>query len=1444
MTQQRASVDLFSWNVNGLRDPHKATLVTQQMYRNKGIHMLQQIHQLSPKRIKSLQKSIPFCYHKNGSRHTKGVLLSIPQRNPNINHFPSSMNLEDGNDRLILSKIEWFGQQILLVNIYAPASNQNERATFFETLHQRLHTETIPIILAGDFNCWLSPLDKRWSPDTNIPVNLTQTADRRSLSNLLSSLQLIDVWREQNQETTQFTYGRSQNEKISRLDKFYVSQSILHLIQPNSCKIIPTPLSDHNICKITLMAPNGEQNYKSRWRLNNRLLQLDGYRDKIITTLQNHYINEIENNQPDDVIFNWYEKLKYKLRSTSRSTAIGRSCNLKLRLDQIQIDITNKEREPQSPENKALLEILYRKLHKTHSYLSIKSHIRSSISRAENFEKNTKAFFALAKPPNITTRINTLKKTDNSMASSQQDIEDTACDFYEQLFGTKNTDEECQHTLLNSIKNSVPPGLARTMDQPITIEEIKSAIANCGNNKAPGPDGITAEFYKTFVTDLAPILEKVYNKCRNGIPTSMKESIICLLFKKGEKADLKNWRPISLLNVDYKILTKIINERMKKTLTIILHPDQKGFVPTRRLDDAILKVQFLIDYCKRNGYSKYLLFLDQEKAFDRVDRDFMHKILEKFNFPPFLRDLIKSIYNETPARLSINGKLTRSISLHSGVRQGCPLSPTLFALCIETLGNLIRDNVNIPGIEVPNVGIFKLTKFADDTTIFINNTTCLDETLNTISIYEHGSGAKANISKTEIFPIGVDNHDPDINFPQEIQILPYNAQVRFLGVYLTNTILTDEFWNERIQKLKTNLQIWNQYNLTYQGRVLVLRTQALGAITFHAKFNVVPPTIVRKIDNEIKNFVRKGKKKFIINYEIAKLPRELGGLNIPDIDLHIQSTQLSLLQPYLDDNNRHKIEWLELANQYINSTTNHLNLNENILRYKKYSPKGPQTFIFPYVMKLFHKHHGQVESPNCTNITTKELFNEPLSTYTIMDSLNNSKISQVQQVVETIHSDGQVQLYSSNKLKELYSLRRKIPEKTMRSLLAALPTRTRPPNHIFYIDENSSNILCEINQDPNDSTSIQAKRYKQDGEPTDLGVIEFVAESPPEIYTNTRNQDIDLLECTAFNVGHERKRYYPEDGFDFKVKQTNLSTVFFNIGEEELRMKNYKPIIFYNLNIKTRKLHHQHAPIFQNLTEQPDWPNIPNRRIHPILPYQLKELRFRTIHNRHYIGRQRIHLPNVPNGIELCPRCHFENNILHLILDCPAVTEAWRLLQLEWEILLRIFKEEMTILTNIPTVYLDGLEHISQHQKLFGVATPSKSPSFYKYLIINTLDIFLGNMQYTIIQQFKREQPMTPEQYQEHDYIPVPMTSGSLFYEWRHHMKESILLLTTRMKFRDYKTQWIYSKTTNLPDCIDEHTWRDALSSILQTTARTRHILNLNLELTSELESSQLTSDL
>ena len=297
-----------------------------------------------------------------------------------------------------------------------------------------------------------------------------------------------------------------------------------------------------------------------------RLLQYEGFQTAIQNIITNFNLTAPNAESPDSEHFAHFGKLKYKFRTLSRNSAIGRCRNLERILCNTQNEIIDLELLPRTLNTSAELTVLYKQLKKTHEQLSDKAYIKASITRADNFEKSTKSFFNLAKPPRIRTRLEHLTTADGSTTNDPEIIEETTCTFFEQVFNHKDTDSIHQTTLVNSISTQVPRTFYSLMAKPITSEEVTFAISQSGNNKTPGPDGFTAEFYKAFSTQLSPILANIYNRCQHDIPISMKEAVICLLFKKGDKSQLKNWRTISLLNVDYKILTKILNHRIKLAL--------------------------------------------------------------------------------------------------------------------------------------------------------------------------------------------------------------------------------------------------------------------------------------------------------------------------------------------------------------------------------------------------------------------------------------------------------------------------------------------------------------------------------------------------------------------------------------------------------------------------------------------------------------------------------------------------------------------------------------------------------------------------------------------------------------------------------------------------------------------------------------------------------------
>ena len=238
------------------------------------------------------------------------------------------------------------------------------------------------------------------------------------------------------------------------------------------------------------------------------------------------------------------------------------------------------------------------------------------------------------------------------------------------------------------------------------------------NNKSPGSDGISIEFYKIFWNDIKIYLVNSLNySFQNGDLTDLQKQSVITLLPKTDKDTcfLKNWRPISLLNVDYKIATKTIANRIKKVITNIVSNAQTGFIKGRYIGENIRLLHEVLDHVDKNKLPALLFFSDFEKAFDSVDHDYMFKVLHHFNFGTSLINWVKLFYNNANSCVMNNGHISPFFPIQRGVRQGCPLSPTLFILCIELLSYEVSSNVNIKGISVDDIEI-KNTLFADDAT--------------------------------------------------------------------------------------------------------------------------------------------------------------------------------------------------------------------------------------------------------------------------------------------------------------------------------------------------------------------------------------------------------------------------------------------------------------------------------------------------------------------------------------------------------------------------------------------------------------------------------------------------------------------------------------------------------------------------------------------------------
>ena len=188
----------------------------------------------------------------------------------------------------------------------------------------------------------------------------------------------------------------------------------------------------------------------------------------------------------------------------------------------------------------------------------------------------------------------------------------------------------------------------------------------------------------------------------------------------------------------------------------IVHQDQTCGVLGRSIFSNLHLVRDVLDYIDKTNEPAILVTLDQEKAFDCVDHEFMLRVLQKFGFGPSFCHWVQIFYAHAFSCILVNGSLSSPVYLHRGVRQGCPLSPLLYVLVSEVLSTQVRNCRDIEGFLLPGAGSlqFKISQYADDATSILKSVRSLSCMLNVVRTFELGSGAKLNTSKSEAMWLG------------------------------------------------------------------------------------------------------------------------------------------------------------------------------------------------------------------------------------------------------------------------------------------------------------------------------------------------------------------------------------------------------------------------------------------------------------------------------------------------------------------------------------------------------------------------------------------------------------------------------------------------------------------------------------------------------------------
>ena len=478
-------------------------------------------------------------------------------------------------------------------------------------------------------------------------------------------------------------------------------------------------------------------------------------------------------------------------------------------------------------------------------------------------------------------------------------------EFYEKLY---QTDTEVSFHYINKDQVKVDPDDLTELNSDFTLGELTKALKSSKRGKSPGLDRLSTEFYVIFWLKLANPLLEVMNYAQEigKLHKSALKGVIVTIPKKGKDTRyLKNLRPITLLNTDYKLIEKVISGLINPILIDLIHNDQKGFLPNRLISANIRCILDIIAHLDSEGEDGIVVSMDYEKCFDRIEKTAIIGSLNYFGFSEKMITLAKIFYNGTSACVFNNGFVSREFKVTRGIKQEAPNSPYYFLLCAEVLAILLRNNKVIEGFPMREFNKL-FGQYADDMDLYCKNTTANLKEIDRVMLeFCNNTGLKINYDKMTVFHIGSAQHANAQVYTIKGMVIE-KEKINTLGVWITKkkeSIISVNY-SEIINKANAILHNWQNRQLSLHGKVSVINSLIGSLFVYHMYvLPSIPESMVKKLKVICQEFIWNGRKPKI---SLAKLQcnKQCGGLGLVNFrikDVALKSCWIKYIvnDPYL-----------------------------------------------------------------------------------------------------------------------------------------------------------------------------------------------------------------------------------------------------------------------------------------------------------------------------------------------------------------------------------------------------------------------------------------------------------------------------------------------------------------------------------------------------------------
>ena len=418
--------------------------------------------------------------------------------------------------------------------------------------------------------------------------------------------------------------------------------------------------------------------------------------------------------------------------------------------------------------------------------------------------------------------------------------------------------------------------------------------------KTPGSNVFPVEFFRCFWHELGPFLHRALKtsfKDGRGLPTH-REGVITLIAKKGKSPHtFKGWRPITLLNTDYKIVSTVISNRLKTVMSKLINPAQTAYTSGRYIGENTRLVYDLIHWTKRNEKPGIVLAADFEAAFESVDWNYIKLVFREMNFGPNIQFMIEYLYFniENYSRILLNGHLGTTIQLQRGIRQGDPASGYLFNLAVSILTEQIYASNKLTGIKIHHDREIRISQYADDTILFLDGTEgSIVGAMEELSKFSSRSGLNINVEKTSCMAIGTLKESEIISASYNVNIVR-ELTVLGLRIKLDAENVADENLQLKMPEIKKEIEQWKRRCLTPIGKIAIIKALLLSKLT-HLFIALPNPSArcTKELDRLLFGFIWGQNDKIKRTKLVQQYSKD--GLNMIQLEAFINSMKLTWLK--------------------------------------------------------------------------------------------------------------------------------------------------------------------------------------------------------------------------------------------------------------------------------------------------------------------------------------------------------------------------------------------------------------------------------------------------------------------------------------------------------------------------------------------------------------------